>query len=77
MTKVIALRISDDLALRLEKLARKTNRNKTFYIKEALIAHIADLEDIYAADEVMERVSLGSEAIVPLEDVLTEYGMEN
>ena len=45
-----AFRIPADLSERLETLATKTNRSKSFYLREALEEHIDDLEDFYLAD---------------------------
>ncbi len=44
-----------ELERRLEELARTTGRTKTFYVKEALQAHIEDMEDRYLAFERLEH----------------------
>ncbi len=51
MGKVLNVRISDDLAERLESLSTKTRRPKGFYVKELLEEHLADYEDRYLALE--------------------------
>jgi RHH-type rel operon transcriptional repressor/antitoxin RelB len=40
---------------RLERLAKKTGRTKTFYVREAILEHLEDLEDIYLASQRLER----------------------
>ena len=51
MGKVLNVRISDDLAERLEGLSTKTRRPKGFYVKELLEEHLAEYEDRYLALE--------------------------
>ena len=49
MSKVLNVRIEEDLSDRLEILAEKTKRPKSFYIKEILSQHLAEYEDAYLA----------------------------
>ena len=51
MGKVLNVRISDNLADRLEGLSTKTRRPKGFYVKELLKEHLAEYEDRYLALE--------------------------
>ncbi len=51
MGKILNVRISDDLAERLEGLSSKTRRPKGFYVKELLKEHLAEYEDRYLALE--------------------------
>jgi RHH-type rel operon transcriptional repressor/antitoxin RelB len=51
MTKVLNVRVSEDLAKKLESLAVKTKRPKSFYIKELLEMYLDELEDAYLALE--------------------------
>ncbi|MEJ1935190.1 TraY domain-containing protein [Nostoc sp. NIES-2111] len=46
---MLALRLPPDLEKRLDALARRTNRTKSFYAREAIERHLADLEDGYLA----------------------------
>lgn len=54
---MLAIRLDTDTENRLERLAKKTGRTKTFYAREAILAHIQDLEDIYLATQRMQRPS--------------------
>ncbi len=47
---MLALRLPPDLEKRLDDLARRTGRTKSFYAREALLEHIDDLEDLYLAE---------------------------
>ncbi len=44
---MLAIKLPEDIEKRLELLAKKTRRTKTFYVREAVIDHIEELEDIY------------------------------
>ena len=70
MAHPLSIRLDDDLAARLERLARLTGRSKSFYVKQALENHIEDLEDLYAAQQVAkQRVAERSWRLIPLEQV--------
>jgi RHH-type rel operon transcriptional repressor/antitoxin RelB len=46
---MLAVRIPTELETRLEKLASLTGRPKSFYVREALQAHLDEIEDTYTA----------------------------
>ena len=46
---MLAVRLSPDIEKRLDELAKKTGRTKTYYAREAIIEYIDDLEDYYLA----------------------------
>jgi RHH-type rel operon transcriptional repressor/antitoxin RelB len=48
---MLALRLPPEIEQRLDELARKTGRTKSFYAREAILEHIADLEDYYLAEQ--------------------------
>jgi len=75
MAHPLSIRLDDDLAARLERLARLTGRSKSFYVKQAIEHHIEDLEDLYAAQQVAKRVAEGRERLIPLEQVERELGL--
>jgi RHH-type rel operon transcriptional repressor/antitoxin RelB len=52
---MLAIRLTPDIERRLERLAKKTGRTKTFYVREAILEHLEDLEDIYLATERLQR----------------------
>jgi RHH-type rel operon transcriptional repressor/antitoxin RelB len=75
MAHPLSIRLDDELAARLERLARTTGRSKSFYVKQAIEDHIEDLEDLYIAQKVLERIADGRERLIPLEDLERELGM--
>jgi RHH-type transcriptional regulator, rel operon repressor / antitoxin RelB len=54
---LLALRLPQDIEDRLERLAKRTGRTKTFYAPQAILDHLDDLEDLYLAEEAGLRCS--------------------
>jgi len=52
---MLALRLPPEIEERLDALARKTGRTKSFYAREAILRHIEDLEDYHLATGRLER----------------------
>lgn len=75
-TVAVSLRLPKKLAARLEKLAKRTGRSKTFYMVEAIREHIGDLEDLYIAERRLLAIRAGRSKTYSLEDVMKEYGLE-
>ena len=74
---MIAIRLPKDLEARLDRLAKETGRTKTYYVREAITEHLSELEDMYLAERVLERVRAGTESTVQLEDMIARYGVED
>ncbi len=74
---MLAIRLPRAIEKRLEKLARRTGRTKSFYVREAILQHLEDLEDIYLAERTLRRIRDGEEGTIPLKDVLKRHGMED
>jgi RHH-type rel operon transcriptional repressor/antitoxin RelB len=72
----ISIRLPGDVEARLQNLAALTGRSKTYYITEAILEHLDDLEDLYLAEHELEAVRAGASSTVPLVDVMKRYGME-
>ena len=75
---MLAIRLPRSIETRLEKLARRTGRTKTFYAREAILEHLEDLEDLedlYLAEGVLERIRSGDERTIPLKAALNRHGV--
>ena len=75
--KPAALRLPDEVAQRLNRLADRTGRSKTFYMIEAIQEHLDDLEDLYLAEQRLIDIQAGKSQTVPLEEVLELYALES
>lgn len=49
------IRLEPELESRLDRLAKMTGRTKTYYIREALIQKLEDMEDTYIAEHRLEN----------------------
>lgn len=72
---MLAIRLPEDVEKRLDALARRTGRTKTFYAREAIMEHLEDLEDLYLAEEIYARYLAGKEKAIPLDEVMKEYDL--
>ena len=70
---MLAIRLPKDIEKRLEELAKKTNRTKTYYAREAILEYLDDLEDYYLAVARLEE-NLPS---IPLEEVERQLGLDD
>ncbi len=52
---MLAIRLPEDIEKRLADLAAKTGRTKTFYVKEAILEHLDEIEDKYLAVNRLEN----------------------
>jgi RHH-type rel operon transcriptional repressor/antitoxin RelB len=52
---MLALRLPLDIEKRLDALAKKTGRSKSFYAREAILRHLEDLEDLHLAQRRLAR----------------------
>lgn len=73
---MLALRLPEDIERRLEDLAKRTGRSKSFYARQAIVEHLEDLEDIYLAEEELLKIRRGAKTH-DLADVMKEYGLES
>ena len=74
---MLALRLPKEIERRLEALARRTGRSKSFYAREAILEHLDDLEAAYLSDEILRRVETGQEQTYTLDELERELGLED
>lgn len=72
---MLSVRLPEELEQRLEALAKATGRSKTYYVREALIQKLEDMEDLYLAEAVLERIASGEEKTYPLADLERDLGL--
>jgi RHH-type rel operon transcriptional repressor/antitoxin RelB len=72
---MLAVRLDKDIEERLERLAARTGRTKTFYVREAIEAHLGDLEDFYLAEERLKDFQ--SADAIPLAEMKTRLGLDD
>lgn len=72
---MLAIRLPQDIENRLEVLAQRTGRTKTFYAREAILEHLENLEDLYLAESRLQALRQGEEQTVSLDDMMKRYGL--
>jgi RHH-type transcriptional regulator, rel operon repressor / antitoxin RelB len=73
---MLAIRLPQSIEKRLEKLARRTGRTKTYYVREAILEHLEEIEDLYLAEGALERIRSGEERTIPLKQVIKRHGLQ-
>ena len=74
---MLTITLPDELELRLAALTSVTRKPESFYIQEALERSLEDIEDVCFAEAACERFDASGEKLIPLEEVMREYGMES
>lgn len=54
-SNMLALRLPPEIEQRLDALAKKTGRTKSYYAREAILRQIEDIEDEYLARRRLAR----------------------
>ncbi len=62
---------------RLESFAKATGRSKTFYARDAMPEHLADLEDLYLVEQCPADLRAGREHTYPLDEAVRNLGLEH
>ena len=70
---MLAIRLPDEIEKRLESLAVKTGRTKSFYAREAIMEHLEDIEDYYLA---VHRIENPPERIWSLDELEKKCDLE-
>jgi RHH-type rel operon transcriptional repressor/antitoxin RelB len=72
---MLALRLPPEIEERLDALAKRTGRSKSYYARQAILEHLDDLEDVYLAEREMEAIRSGASKTVSLDELMKIYGL--
>jgi len=72
---MLALRLPPEVEERLDALAKRTGRTKSYYAREAILEHLDDLEDVYLAEQRLTDLRAGRSNATPLGDVMRRHGL--
>ena len=72
----IAVRLTDDQQRRLDALAARTGRSRSFYVKEAIEAHLDELEERFWADDVIRDWEASDQKTRPLDELKADSACE-
>lgn len=71
----ISIRLTPEDESRLQALATKTGRSKTFYVREAIHEHLDDLEERYWADGVIRKWESSGKETRAADELWAELGV--
>lgn len=71
----VSLRLPEDMKKRLDKIAKRTGRSKTFYMIEAINEKMEDLEDLYLAEQRTLALRAGRSKTYTQEEMEKRYGV--
>ena len=54
----VNVRLPENLYDRLGKLAHNTGKTKSFFVKEAVLEYLEDLEDLYLAKQALKEAKV-------------------
>ncbi len=74
---MLALRLPEEIENRLNDLAKKTGRTKSFYAREAILEHLDNLEDLYLAEKRLEDLQAGRSRTYTLEEIMERHGVDS
>lgn len=72
---MLSVRLSKELEKRLDTLATKTNRAKSYYVKKALTKFLEEQEEIEWATQAYKDYLESGKKTVPFEEVMKETGL--
>lgn len=74
---MLAIRLPADIEKRLDRLAKRTGRTKTWYVREAILNHLEDLEDVHHADKALKAIREGRSRTYTFEEVARSLGLDD
>ena len=75
VSEMLSLRLPDALAQRLDRVAKRTHRTKSYYVRELIEEHIDRLEWESEILAEMEGVHSGKVKTRPLSELIAELGI--
>ena len=72
---MLAIRLPIEVENRLDALAQATGRTKTFYVREAILEHLDDIEDLYLAEQRLIDSRAGRSKTHTLDEVERSLGL--
>ncbi|MEK7742972.1 MAG: TraY domain-containing protein [Elusimicrobiota bacterium] len=72
---MLAIRLPLAIESRLDALSKSTGRTKSYYVREAILDHLDDLEDLYLAEKRLIGIRAGRRRTVSLGKLMKRHGL--
>ena len=70
---MLSIRLPEEMEIRINNLARSTQRPKSFFVKEALTNYLGDMEDYY---DVLKRQDDKNRNLISMEELEKALGVQ-
>lgn len=77
MTVATSVKLSDETGAKLDRLAARTGRSKSFYLREAVERHIDELVREYELIETAQNLRSGRERTYSIDEVERILGLDD
>ena len=75
LTSTVTFRTTPELKERVDNLAKRTRRSSGFYYNVLLEDYLSEIEDIYDAIDISEKVKAGKEKTYSSDEIRKELGL--
>ncbi len=75
--KTLSICLPDEIAERLQKLAKATGKTNAHYVAEVICEYLEDLEDAYVAETRWRDLQEGRSSTVALEEIIDKFKLED
>ena len=58
---MLTVRLPEEIEARLQALAKATGRSKSYYVRQAIVEKLEEMEDSHFGAAVLERIRSGEE----------------
>jgi len=76
---MVTIRLSDDLKARIDALAEKSGRSKSYFVRELIVRGIEEFEEDYRdLEAIREYLAAGgrSQKMISMKDLSSELGLD-
>lgn len=73
----LSLTLPDEITTRLHKLAKRTGQSETTCVINLVQEYLDDIDDYAIADRRYARIKAGKSELVPLSDLMKQYGLDD
>ena len=73
---MMTIKLPEDVEQQISELARSAGQSEAAYVLNVLLKHLEDMEDVLIAEARLEDLRAGRSNTIPLDEVISQYGLE-